>query len=177
MKNKPRKDRRVQRTRAALICAFNDLVLKDRAKEIKVADIVERAHVGRSTFYEHYAGADDIHMQALARPFSILADAIAGKGEVALLEKLLSHFWDNRERARLTFGPPKVTNAARLLVSLLEPRLSASRGAGGSRMLAVQLAEGNLALIRCWVTGEIACDAHRIAHAIVSTSKRALVEA
>jgi hypothetical protein len=45
-------DRRAARTRTALIEAFNHLALSQR-KQIRVADIVALANVGRSTFYEH----------------------------------------------------------------------------------------------------------------------------
>src|SRR4051812_2411808 len=61
-------DRRIARTREALIGAFNHLVLNRRQRHIRVADIVAEANVGRSTFYEHYSSADDILLQALARP-------------------------------------------------------------------------------------------------------------
>ena len=92
-------DRRAARTRAALIEAFNHLALNHR-KNIRVADIVALANVGRSTFYEHYKSADDIHLQAMPRPFAILADAAAGMGDEARLTGLLRHFWENRQLAR-----------------------------------------------------------------------------
>ena len=58
-------DRRITRTRNALIGAFNHLVLHRRQRHIRVADIVAQANVGRSTFYEHYSSADDILIAAL----------------------------------------------------------------------------------------------------------------
>src|SRR3954470_20170633 len=93
------KDRRTLRPRAALVEAFNRLALSHR-KNIRVADIVALANVGRSTFYEHYKSAEDIHLQAMARPFAILADAAAGCGDEARLTSLMQHFWENRQLAR-----------------------------------------------------------------------------
>jgi AcrR family transcriptional regulator len=52
---KETRDKRTQKTRQALLGAFFGLVLERRYDEIKVADILERARVGRSTFYEHFS--------------------------------------------------------------------------------------------------------------------------
>jgi AcrR family transcriptional regulator len=170
-------DRRVKRTRAALIEAFNELVLKDRKKTIKVSDIVERANVGRSTFYEHYANADDIHMQALSHPFSILADAIVGAAELEKLSKLLSHFWENRRRARTTLDGATRPQAARLLAQLVEDRLASREGEplAPVRLISMQLAEGSLALIRGWIAGEASASTEALSAAIIRSSQQSLL--
>src|SRR3954452_19118479 len=111
-------DRRVARARAALIHAFDSLVLSRRRRKIRVADIVAEANVGRSTFYEHYKSADDIHMAALSGPFGTLADAAAGLGDEAGLTGLLSHFWEYRQRARESFSERTGEKASRMLADL-----------------------------------------------------------
>lgn len=168
-----RKDRRVERTRTALIDAFNELFLTCRNQTIRVADIVEHANVGRSTFYEHYASADDLFMQALARPLSILADAAAGKCGPERLKWLLDHFWENRQRARTTFGGPKRDQITRLLSTMLEERLSdCGTPVIPMRLAAVQLAEAPMALIRSWISAEGSCTPERLAQTICETSAR-----
>ena len=168
-----RNDRRVERTRAALINAFNELFLTRRRNEtIRVSDIVEHANVGRSTFYEHYSSADHLYLQALARPFSILADAIAGRCEPSKLCWLLEHFWENRQRARTTFTGRQRDQVTRLLAGLLEERLAQS-GTGPVipiRLAALQLAEASMALIRGWVMAEASCTAECLAETICETS-------
>lgn len=161
-------DRRVTRTRAALIGAFDHLLLSARRKKIRVADIVARANVGRSTFYEHYRSADDIHMAALARPFATLADAAAGKGDEAALAGLLAHFWENRQRARETFMDRTGEQAARLLAAMVEDRLREEQAglAIPLALAALQLAEAALAPIRGWVTAQAPCTAEALAGAI-----------
>jgi AcrR family transcriptional regulator len=161
-------DRRVQRTRAALIGAFDHLVLNRRRKPIRVADIVAQAGVGRSTFYEHYKGADDIHMAALARPFAILADAAAGSGDEARLAALLAHFWENRQRARESLMGPVAGKTSRLLAAMVEERLrgEADGLAIPLRLAALQLAEAALAPVRGWVTAEAPSTAEALAGAI-----------
>ena len=151
-----REDRRVARTRAALIEAFNQLVMHRRPRKIRVADIVERANVGRSTFYEHYAGADALHMEALSRPFAPIADAAAGEGDEVRVERLLAHFWENRQRARETFSGRMGEKASRLLAEMIEARLSAAsrQTVIPRRLAAIQLAESALAPLRGWIAGE-----------------------
>ncbi|MEA3043471.1 MAG: hypothetical protein QOH47_1309 [Sphingomonadales bacterium] len=161
-------DSRVRRTRAALIGAFDHLILSRRRRPIRVADIVAQANVGRSTFYEHYGSADEIHMAALARPFAILADAAAGIGDEAKLTGLLVHFWENRQRARESFIGRMHDKVTRLLAAMIEDRLKDEEGriAIPLRLAALQLAEAALAPIRGWVTAEAPCTPEALAGAI-----------
>src|SRR3954471_23814217 len=69
----PRPDRRVERSRTALRNAFHQLVLERGYDAIAVADVTELANVGRSTFYQHYAGLDDLLTQSLAEIFAALS--------------------------------------------------------------------------------------------------------
>lgn len=169
---KVRKDRRVERTRAALIEAFNELFLKRPNGPVRVSDIVERANVGRSTFYEHYAGADDLHMQALARPLAVLADAVAGRCGPDRLTWLLEHLRENRQRARSTFNGRQRDRVVRLLATMLEERLSGAETEPviPMRLAALQLAEAPIALIRGWVSAEGSCSPGQLARAICETS-------
>jgi AcrR family transcriptional regulator len=58
-------DRRVARTRAALQQACMSLVLKKGHDAVTVSDICKTANIGRSTFYSHFAGKDDIRRVGL----------------------------------------------------------------------------------------------------------------
>lgn len=51
-------DRRQKRTREAVFRAFEELASEKHYSEITVADIVERADVGRSTFYDNFETKD-----------------------------------------------------------------------------------------------------------------------
>src|SRR4051794_4470980 len=58
-------DRRVQRTQRALHDAFFALVVEKDYEAITVQDILDRANVGRSTFYQHFAGKQDLLLKGL----------------------------------------------------------------------------------------------------------------
>jgi AcrR family transcriptional regulator len=62
----PRPDRRVTRTRKALKEALTDLILAKGYEAVTVQDVIDRADVGRSTFYAHYVDKDDLLMAILA---------------------------------------------------------------------------------------------------------------
>jgi AcrR family transcriptional regulator len=157
-------DRRAMRTRAALIEAFNQLAVSHR-KNIRVADIVALANVGRSTFYEHYRSAEDIHLQAMQRPFALLADAAAGMGDEARMTGQLNHFWENRQLGRSSLMGRMHEKATRLLASMIEERLrdEEDKLAIPLRLAALQLAEAALAPIRGWVTAEAYCTPEALA--------------
>lgn len=59
-------DRRVKRTRSALRSAFLELIAVKGYDETSIRDVVDRADVGRATFYKHYADKEDLLRQSLA---------------------------------------------------------------------------------------------------------------
>jgi AcrR family transcriptional regulator len=59
MKEK-REDRRIGRTRKLMQEALMSLIVEQGYEKITVQDILDRADVGRSTFYAHYRDKDDL---------------------------------------------------------------------------------------------------------------------
>jgi AcrR family transcriptional regulator len=159
-------DRRIARTREALIGAFNHLVIARRQRRIRVADIVAEAGIGRSTFYEHFDSADDILLQSLRRPMAALADAAAGAGDLRAVTFLLAHFWENRQRARDMMAGRMDERMMRLLAAMVEERLAGRALAIPAKLASLQLAEAALAPIRGWVMAEAPCSPEALAQAI-----------
>jgi len=50
-----KQDRRSQRTRRQVRSAMTDLLREKRYDAITVQDLLDRADIGRSTFYAHFA--------------------------------------------------------------------------------------------------------------------------
>lgn len=70
-------DRRVARTRATLHHALLRLIVERGYEAISVQDICEAADIGRSTFYAHYTGKDDLKRSGLDH----LKAALKGQAE------------------------------------------------------------------------------------------------
>lgn len=60
MMNKKITDRRINRTRRSLQDALVALILEKGFEKVTVQDIIDRANVGRSTFYAHFQSIDDL---------------------------------------------------------------------------------------------------------------------
>ena len=105
-------DRRVRRTRELLRRAFLSLLQEKGYDRITVQDILDRADIGRSTFYAHYRDKDDL----LRAGFEDIRAALAAERQAAeqgapskseLLQPLLAvfqhvgghrHFWEPLSR-------------------------------------------------------------------------------
>lgn len=53
-------DRRQKKTRAAIYAAFEELMSREHYSSVTVAQIIEKADIGRSTFYAHFETKDDL---------------------------------------------------------------------------------------------------------------------
>ena len=159
------------RARARLIDAFNQLVFDKAPSPIRVGQIVEKAGVGRSTFYDHFPSAEAIHMEALSRPLSYLAAPAAGTGEIDHLEWFLNHFWANRSRAREVLAGGSRDRVVRLLAEMIDERTDKDCNPPISRKLAMtQMAEAMLAPIRLWLLGEAAATPAVFARSLFDTA-------
>jgi AcrR family transcriptional regulator len=68
-------DRRSQRTRQALSEALVQLIQEKDYSTMTVNDIIERANVGRSTFYAHYRDKDALLLDQMERVIDFLSQA------------------------------------------------------------------------------------------------------
>ena len=74
-------DARVRRTRDALGDALVALMQEKAFDTITVQDVLDRAHVSRSTFYSHYSDKDDLLMSDAEEFFERLAMALSAHGD------------------------------------------------------------------------------------------------
>ena len=76
-----RQDRRSQRTRHLLSAALVELIREKGYSSITVGDIIERANVGRSTFYAHYRDKDSLFVGEMDRVIEVLSHRIPNQEE------------------------------------------------------------------------------------------------
>jgi AcrR family transcriptional regulator len=81
-------DRRSQRTRHLLSEALVELIREKDYSAITVSDIIERANVGRSTFYAHYRDKDTLFVGELDRVIEVLSQRIPGQDEMPYFPSL-----------------------------------------------------------------------------------------
>ena len=179
----PKPDRRTERTRAALMSAFVHLLLNEGYEAVSVERVAERANVGRSTFYMHYTGKEDILRQSMARPSSVLAVVVGHDLPQEVLVRQLEHFNAQRHRNQIFFAGPVRVIWVRVLAELIAPRLAKLAQQARARPIlplslgAHQIAESQIALISTWLNGKAsAAKAEAIAEAMTA-STRALVAA
>ena len=78
---KKKTDARVQRTRDALGDALIALMQEKPFETITVQDVLDRAHVSRSTFYTHYSDKDDLLMSDAEEFFEAISMALSAHGD------------------------------------------------------------------------------------------------
>lgn len=88
-------DRRIRRTTHALVQAMVDLILEKRYHAITIQNLLDRADVGRSTFYSHYRSKDDLLFKSFKRMLEILDQSLeneeAPSCRVAPVKELFDH--------------------------------------------------------------------------------------
>jgi AcrR family transcriptional regulator len=159
-----RRDRRVARTRRALLDAFYALLGERRYQAISVGDVVERADVGRSTFYQHFSGKDELLRHSMEPLLAMIADA-AGAGDADRTRAAVAHLWERRSLARTLSCHAIVSASRRALADLVEVRLCLGADEEDGEMIrarAVQIAAAQLALIEAWTRGELSASQEQI---------------
>jgi len=170
-------DRRIERTRSAIRAAFSDLVLTVGYDRIGVRDIVERAGIGRSTFYEHFEDKEDVLRQSVTPVLAALAATVTDTPPPAELTAVVAHFSDNRRLVRAFFEGPPRRLLAHYLAALIEERLIVAEDDVALvplAMIAAQLADSQLGLLQSWLDDPDRCSAATVTAALVVTTRAAV---
>src|SRR6267378_4922049 len=76
MRTRKKPDQRTQRTRHHLSGALVELIQEKRFDDITVQNVIDRADVGRSTFYSHFRDKEDLFQKNWERFLDMLAQQI-----------------------------------------------------------------------------------------------------
>jgi AcrR family transcriptional regulator len=153
-KRKP--DRRTARTHAALMQAFIGLLLEEGYDAVTVERVCEKADIGRSTFYMHFAGKDDILRDAMKNPSSVLASLVTAQYAPAEIVPPLEHFREQKTRNAMFFTWPIKPIWVTCLAELVEQQLKTPAFRGRTprvplALIALGIAEAQIGLIAHWL--------------------------
>ncbi|KYF89640.1 TetR family transcriptional regulator [Sorangium cellulosum] len=174
-------DRRVQKTRKLLSDALVSLILEKGYDEVSIQDIIDRANVGRSTFYSHYENKEQLllfgheHLRALSlrdagRPLDFLPFYRHLAEMHELVRKLLSA--EKSERV-LTRSLEDILQGS--ICRLYAPRMAPEEGA--LFMLRSEAAAAALVrLMTSWVHKGMPCSPERMAEESTALLQRVLAD-
>ena len=100
-------DRRQRKTRQAIFSAFRELLEKRRYENITVQDIIDKADVGRSTFYSHFETKDALLKAICSDIFDHIfrGELCEYPGENHSLEEKLAHIlWHLKDNKKDIIG-------------------------------------------------------------------------
>ncbi len=172
---KPRPDRRVERTRQALRTALLDLILTQGYEAITVQDILDRANVGRSTFYAHFRDKDDLFMSGFEQLRALLAEHL-GEQEtddetpwgvtLVFFQHARDHHQLYKALAGGQAGPAFMTQLQKMLTAQMRVHLRAVTGKHKLNLpqdvVAHHLVSSLLALLTWWLDHDLPYSAERI---------------
>jgi len=182
-------DRRVQRTRKLLLDALMELMLEKGYETVTIQDIIDRANVGRSTFYAHYLDKEALLLsgfeqlrQFLTQHVGMAPAAAKGTNRLTLGFSLamLQHVQSHHRMHQAIFGKPSGAivqqQFQRIVADLVRREIAALVPSGTP--LAVPLdvvvqytASAFLALMTWWLDQKMPCSVEemdRMFRALVS---------
>jgi AcrR family transcriptional regulator len=158
-----KQDRRSQRTRHLLSAAFVQLLKEKGYSAITVSDIIERADIGRSTFYSHYRDKDDLFVNELDRVIELLNHRIPNQEGMPFFPSLglFQHVGEEYELYKALVWTPGIDLLIKHLQVSLRHRIEEGLQKDGRNfdlplpILATFIAGGFLTLLKWWLENKM----------------------
>ncbi len=167
-KQRRKPDQRIRRTCERLGSALLALILERQFDEVTVQDVLDRASVGRSTFYLHYRDKNDLLLSQLEKFLETMSTALSVRNEeshrVVPVAELFSHIGNQNQLYRSLADSGHLTEFFELAQGYfargIEQRLSESKRLSNLRLSLPQrelgarasaLAGSLLSLLRWWL--------------------------
>jgi AcrR family transcriptional regulator len=154
-----KKDRRSQRTRHLLSEALVELIREKGYDSITVSDIIQRANVGRSTFYAHYRDKDDLFVGEMDRVIEVLGQRVPDAQETLFFPSLglFRHVGEEYELYKALVWTPGIDLLIKHMQKLLSQRIKLGLERSGQSydlplpILANFIAGNFLTLLKWWL--------------------------
>jgi AcrR family transcriptional regulator len=159
-----KQDRRSQRTRHLVSEAFVQLLREKGYSAITVSDIIERANIGRSTFYAHYRDKEDLFVTQLDRVIEALSHYMPDQGEIPFFPSLglFRHVGEEYELYKSIVWTPGIDLFIKHMQTSLSHRIEQGFQESGRKyevpipMMASFIAGSFLTLLRWWLENKMA---------------------
>ncbi|MET8156104.1 helix-turn-helix domain-containing protein [Sphaerisporangium sp. NPDC005289] len=155
-------DRRVRRTRRAAQEALVALILEKGYDAVTVTDVIDRADIGRSTFYAHFTDKQDVLFSNIDELDFLRPAPPAGPGRLfAFSLPMFEHALEQRRLVRALLGRrgggPIMARAEQVLSSVVRDELAAAGGRPSPSLdlLVICVVGAFMALLRAWLDGDI----------------------
>ena len=143
----PKLDRRQRKTRQAIYRAFEDLMAEMHYSAVTVVQIIERADIGRSTFYAHFETKEDLlddmcsdmfgHVFEGVNAYCVGHEDLADMSLAGKLAHLLYHLRDSYNGVcgkLIAEGEPHFTTRFKRELEVLFAREAGAAGTAGNDM-------------------------------------------
>lgn len=154
-------DRRVRRSRRAIQQALVELVLEKGYDAVTVTEIIDRADVGRSTFYAHFTDKQAVLFSNLEELSDVLSPDRGDGSLLAFSLPMLEHVVEQRHMVRALLGrrggATVIARGEQMLAEVVRGELLAA-GATDSAQLDVVVAcvvGAFMAMLRTWVDDDL----------------------
>ena len=166
-------DRRTQKTHRALLQAMRELLESKRFNNITVQDIIDRANVGRSTFYAHFETKEDLLNALIEDIFEMMGESLSvprqagtNPAEGLPVKELFEHVG---EHSKLILGLMCVDHAetlqnrirnywsSRILEIRAEQGVAEPAGGIPAEIYAYHVASTLISLIIWWLKNQMPC--------------------
>lgn len=175
-----RVDRRIKRTHRELHEALISLIIERGWDKVSVQEICERADVGRSTFYVHFADKEELLMSGFDHLYASM-DAVRGtaKGKFAFAEALIEHAQENLRIFRAVVGKKSGQMVLRrfrdVVVRLVDAELRTLKLADEERaVVALYIGGGFVEMLTHWLDRPSRSDPRSVAATFVRLTQGVL---
>ena len=163
VRKRDRRDVRVARSTRALGRALLDIIGEGNEKAPSVQQIVDRANVGRTTFYAHFSNQDDLLLSTFEQFIEDLDRLLAGSARSSRLfpvEEFLNHLGDARGVIKGLRRRGRLADFRDLFVGSVAARIakripgSVDDKTGGSNRLLTRMLAGALFEMFDWAASQ-----------------------